>query len=160
MHSFSPFLKVTAMALCLLCLACASPEDQSEDYQSDNGDGQIQPDSPIDENQAEEDEPVVSGPGGFLWKPISDSTGNCVVLAPAYNGIAVVVDRRTGEILDEGVRNHPSNGRGTTSYLSMPGCEYQDVNVLVIDRYSGTLYECRYIEDGCQRSETETPPCQ
>ncbi|MCB0354897.1 MAG: hypothetical protein KDD64_15290 [Bdellovibrionales bacterium] len=64
------------------------------------------------------------GPSGFLFKPISDTTGNAVVLTPQFVSKATINDCRSGKVLTK-LQNHgPSNGRAATLRAPRPGPTY------------------------------------
>lgn len=68
----------------------------------------------------------VDGPGGFLWKPESDSDGNLVILFPPEYGvefIAVYVETLAGET-EGGVFAGFSNPNRQTWRFSLPGEAY------------------------------------
>ncbi len=62
----------------------------------------------------------------FLWKPVSESNGNLVVLVNPTNVRVEVSGARSETLRNQG----PSNGRGTTARASAPGCAYGS-NVVV-----------------------------
>ncbi len=90
----------------------------------------------------------------FLWKPVSESDGNLVVLVDPQN-VDVLVSGSTSETLRD---TGPSNGRGTTARASRPGCEFGE-NVRVqffqngqpIGFIDGTSTVT--IQNGCEREE-------
>lgn len=67
----------------------------------------------------------------FLWKPVSESDGNLVVLV---NPLAVRVEV-TGSLSETLSDRGPSNGRGTTARGRHPGCSFGNgVTVEFFDR--------------------------
>jgi hypothetical protein len=88
--------------------------------------------------------PPSGGPcaGGFLWKPVSDVTGNLVVLFPSSsNPTRVNVNGENGQ----GVGR--TNGNRPTFRFSKPGCAYG--NNIVIDTNEGVCG----VANGCNRTE-------
>lgn len=85
--------------------------------------------------------------GAALWKPMSESDGNLVVLFPYRAGTVVIKDANTGEIIDTGRSTGPSNGYGDTIRFSRPGAAYREVIV------EDSLGNAIYIKDGSQRIE-------
>lgn len=92
----------------------------------------------------------------FLWKPVSDSNGNVVVLVDPP-GVVVIATGSGGSerLTDYG----PSNDRGTTARGSVPGCRFgQDVIVEFYDSQGRIVplvngaYRVR-VPDGCERNE-------
>ncbi|MCB0343830.1 MAG: hypothetical protein KDD66_01865 [Bdellovibrionales bacterium] len=92
----------------------------------------------------------------FLWKPVSDSDGNVVVLVDPV-GVTVVA---TGSAGAETLRDvGPSNDRGTTARGSVPGCrfgrnvivEFYDSRGRIVPIVNGN-YRVQ-VPDGCQRAE-------
>jgi hypothetical protein len=85
-----------------------------------------------------------------LVKPVSDSTGNLVILADNVRGISLV-DLTTGEIIEQGRNAGRSNGRDATVRFSRPGSAYQNVgvmddrgNVLISLRSAGERVQFNY----------------
>lgn len=88
------------------------------------------------------------GPAGqALWKPLSESDGNLVMLFPYVAGTVVIKDANTGEVLDTGRSTGPSNGYADTVRFSRPGSAYREVIV------EDSLGNAIYIKDGSARIE-------
>ncbi len=92
----------------------------------------------------------------FLWKPVSESNGNVVVLVNPTD-IRVVV---SGSINETFVDFGPSNGRGTTARGNRPGCAYgSNVRVEFFD-FQGLRVrvnngnESVTVPNGCNRLDT------
>ena len=85
--------------------------------------------------------------GGALWKPLSESDGNLVMLFPYQAGTVVIKDADTGEIIDTGRSTGASNGYADTVRFSRPGSAYK--NVVVEDQFGNQIF----IADGSQRVE-------
>jgi hypothetical protein len=82
-----------------------------------------------------ETERVSAGPlTSFLWKPVSDSTGNLAVHSGPSNA-SVVVNGETGTNQGAG------NGYGSLARFSRPGCGYPNAQVQVIDDATGLPYD-------------------
>lgn len=95
-------------------------------------------------------EDMVDGPGGSLWKPISESNGNPVVLMPGsycqfvtmemYNNSTLIERARLSNCSENGGRGHWRPGRR---------CEwYQDNTENLFLRFGA---ECRTVPDPCTR---------
>jgi len=91
----------------------------------------------------------------FLWKPISESTGNLAVLVNPRNVRVEVSGDRSDTLGNTG----PSNGRGTTARGPRPGCDYGD-NVVVefFDSSNRRIFVADgrsrvIISKGCERHE-------
>ena len=73
------------------------------------------------------------GAGGFLWKPISDSNGNLVVLMPSEISSevdSVVIKDKNGNVLETGKFSAIANGGRAHFRFSKPGSAYgQSVTV-------------------------------
>ncbi len=73
------------------------------------------------------------GAGGFLWKPISDSNGNLVVLMPSEISSeveSVVIKDKNGNVLESGKFSAIANGGRAHFRFSKPGSAYgQSVTV-------------------------------
>ncbi len=78
------------------------------------------------------DENIISN---FLWKPVSESNGNLVVLVNPLNVRIVVEGSITETLVDRG----PSNGRGTTARGNRSGCSYGNNVVVTFYNSSGEL---------------------
>lgn len=85
--------------------------------------------------------------GQALWKPVSESDGNLVMLFPYVAGTVTIKDAETGQILDTGRSSGPSNGFADTIRFTRPGAAYK--NVIVEDQFGNQIP----IEDGSQRIE-------
>ena len=86
----------------------------------------------------------IDGPGGFLWKPSSESDENLVVLFPKEfvdDFLSVIAELPDGTF-EEGVLSGDTNGDRQTWRFSMPGGEYTG-RLLVDD--SGQ--ECEWVVD-------------
>ena len=93
----------------------------------------------------------------FLWKPVSERDGNVVVLVDPTDVQIIVSGSRSESLTDFG----PSNGRGTTSRGSFPGCGYgTSVLVEFFDRFGRRVrmasgHNSVRVKDGCDRMEVE-----
>lgn len=85
--------------------------------------------------------------GGALWKPLSESDGNLVMLFPYVAGTVVIKDAHTGAVLDTGRSTGASNGYADTVRFSRPGSAYQ--NVVVEDQFGNQIF----IANGSERIE-------
>ena len=68
-------------------------------------------------------------PSGILWKPISESDGNLVVLFPYQAGRVVIRDGNSGEVIAEGRSTGASNGFADTIRFGRPGSAFNNVIV-------------------------------
>lgn len=91
----------------------------------------------------------------FLWKPISDTNGNLVVLIDPFDATIVVHGALTETLRDKG----PGNGFGTQSRGNRPGCNYgANIRVEFFD-FRGLRMKTASGEDsitvanGCSRTE-------
>lgn len=91
----------------------------------------------------------------FLWKPISESNGNLVVLInPGSTNIFAEGNLAGEKLVDHG----PSNNFEVTARGTMPGCAYGNiVNVRFVDIESGIeifpSFGKNITLDGCNRVE-------
>ena len=110
--------------------------------------------SPIDEDEDEQiyDDSVIDD---FLWKPVSESNGNLVVLVNPRN----VQVRVIGAITENLVNTGASNGRGTTARASRSGCSYGRNIKVEFYSSSGEKIALKngeksvHISNGCDRVE-------
>ena len=115
-------------------IAAENAANQPAPAASDNNDGATPspaPTTPVAKPTA----PVVNtgGGGGFLWKPVSDSNGNLVVLLPSqYNGKVKSVSVN-GE---QGSFSGIANGNRSHWRFSKPGAAY-GANARVVAATSG-----------------------
>ena len=112
------------LSACNFDLGNSSSQDQDNDIitidNSDNSTGGVG-DNPLCKGVQS-----IDGPGGFLWKPESDSTGTLVVLFPeefTNQFLAVEAELLDGTI-EEGVFDGFTNGDRQTWRFSKPGSEY------------------------------------
>lgn len=97
----------------------------------------------------------------FLWKPSSERDGNLVILVDPEK-IDVVVEKADGS-RHTGHDFGPSNGRGTTSRFSKPGCWFgHNVKVYHYDREDGGSLvltksgaRSKDLADGCKRYDQD-----
>lgn len=67
----------------------------------------------------------------ILWKPVSDSNGNLVILLPAnYSNTGVAVLSPDGKVLDTGRYVGRTNGNRPTYRFSRPGRSFPDGSIL------------------------------
>lgn len=91
----------------------------------------------------------------FLWKPVSESNGNLVVLVNPTNVRVEVSGARSETLRNQG----PSNRRGTTARASAPGCAYgNNVTVRFFDSSGAAIPVITggtsvTIPNGCSRVE-------
>jgi hypothetical protein len=79
-------------------------------------------------NKIGESEPL-DGPEGFLFKPVSDTTGNLVILLPhalKEQVESVILKNSAGEVLDQGNDGGYGNGDRQHFRFSKPGSEYPE----------------------------------
>jgi hypothetical protein len=71
---------------------------------------------------------------GFLWKPVSESTGKLVVLTPDANGAAIytVRDGKRGTLVETGSYSGVANGGRAHYRFSKPGSGYGPDPVIVL----------------------------
>ncbi|WKZ56567.1 MAG: hypothetical protein QY326_07505 [Bdellovibrionota bacterium] len=155
-----------SIAACSLLLGCGGTSEDREfltqDSESDifaagpSGGGSASNQSDLNDGGNEEpsgsDSSISSSLiNDFLWKPVSESDGNLVVLV---NPIGVRVEV-TGAISETLADRGPSNGRGTTARARSPGCRFGDrVVVEFFDRSGRRIL----LEDG-RRSVTVPRGC-
>ena len=95
------------------------------------------------------------GSSGFLFKPVSDSNGKLVVLAPSEltgNVESIVLKDSTGSVLDEGVFSGVGNGEREHFRFSKAGGDYPD-NLVVEIRLKDGSVKTFDIADPSQRVE-------
>lgn len=83
---------------------------------------------------------VRDGPGGFLWKPVSDSTGKlAVLLPPQYAGVAqaAYLVGPDGERLEKGQDGGVGNGDRQHYRFSKPGGKYPPGTTVVVELANG-----------------------
>jgi hypothetical protein len=85
--------------------------------------------------------------GSLLWKPVSESNGNLVILFPYAAGTVTIKDAATGQVLDTGTSTGPSNGYADTVRFNAPGASFQNVT---LEDSAGNTFT---IQDGSQRIE-------
>lgn len=76
---------------------------------------------------------AADGPGGFLWKPVSDGNGKLVVLLPqALTGRVdgVIVQDSNGRVLEKGDYANVANGGREHFRFDKPGAAYGE-NIIV-----------------------------
>ncbi len=67
----------------------------------------------------------------ILWKPVSDSNGNLVILLPSnYSNTGVAVLSPDGKVLDTGRYVGRTNGNRPTYRFSRPGRSFPDGSIL------------------------------
>lgn len=88
----------------------------------------------------------------FRFKPISDSNQRLVILTDGSAQIKLV-DLNTGEMIEQGQNDGPSNGYGGTFRFSKPGSAYN--NVAVVNEAGQVLYK---IGSGAQSIKTAITP--
>ncbi len=70
---------------------------------------------------------------GFVWKPVSDNTGNLAVLLPSsYSNVGVSVLSPDGNLIENGNYVGRSNGDRPTYRFSRPGGSFPDGSLLKI----------------------------
>jgi hypothetical protein len=97
--------------------------------------------------------------GGFLYKPVSDTTGNLVILMPPqYAGQVSSVALRgpTGEILENGQFSGNGNGGRDHFRFSRPGSGYPDNLTVEVTLNSGEVVKY-LIGDSSARNEGGEP---
>lgn len=99
----------------------------------------------------------LDGPGGFVWKPVSDSDSKLVVLLPAlYAGMIKKVEVHSSlpptedTKLEEGEYKYDSNGGRPTFRFNKPGSQYGDNLHVVAYKEDGSMLSWS-IKDGGQR---------
>lgn len=95
-------------------------ENNNETIQNNNEGGAL-PENGSGENPICLSVQGIDGPNGFLWKPISESNGNLVVLFPTEYSVkfeSVVIDGEQGRFADF------ANGNRQHWRFSKPGSQY------------------------------------
>ncbi len=86
----------------------------------------------------------------YLWKPASDSDGNLVILTDVYD-VTVSVGGEVGQGIG------PSNGYGSTSRFTKPGCAYGSATVEFRDSNGKRIYtkdgQASLTGAGCSRDK-------
>lgn len=117
------------------------------------------PPSSGDIGSAPEGSQKLDGSGGFLWKPVSESNGNLVVLLPS--SLNDLVDRveihsalppSDGTKIGEGRFSSIANGDRSHWRFSKPGAEYGDGIHVVAFRKDGQTVTWQ-IDDGSERTD-------
>jgi hypothetical protein len=98
---------------------------------------------------------VTGAGGGFLWKPVSESSGDLVVLIPSqYTGSisTVFIARSNGTVVEQGSYGGVHNGGRVHFRFSQSGSYYGSGIYVVADLEDGTTVNW-YIPDGGSRTE-------
>lgn len=98
---------------------------------------------------------VSIGAGGFLWKPVSESTGNLVVLLPASTrGRTQQVATISGAFGSEsaGMRHEHHNGGRPHFYFSRPGAAYGTNITVQAPLTDGSVFSI-VVPNGAARTE-------
>jgi hypothetical protein len=97
----------------------------------------------------------IDGAEGFLFKPISDTTGNLVILLPQSlknNVESVILKNSSGETLEEGIDSGYANGDRQHFRFNKPGAEF-GANVTVEVKLKSGGKEIFMIEDPSRRHD-------
>lgn len=82
----------------------------------------------------------IDGGDGFLWKPVSDSTGKLAVLMPASISsqiVNVVIKSPAGALIETGAYGGIGNGNRYHARFSKPGGQYPDGTIAVANLKGG-----------------------
>lgn len=93
----------------------------------------------------------IDGDGGFVFKPVSDSDGNLVVLLPAQftNDVSsLLLKDKDGNEIEEGNSVGPTNGDRETYRFNKPGADYQKDLVVEVTLKDGTVKEYHIANPG------------
>lgn len=129
-----------ALQACYESILVETPTMPTPDPDQNNTNDGYYPDTAIDD---------------FLWKPVSESTGNLVVLLNVKDAVVKV----KGAVSEQLVNTGPSNGRGTTARASRSGCAFgKNIKVEVFDRNGQRILvkdgsKSISIQNGCDRVE-------
>lgn len=119
---------------------------------AENSSNVTTPDAVIEESVPLYSDDVITS---FIWKPVSESTGNLVVLINPFNASCVVDGAITETLTNTGA----SNGKGSTLRGQKRGCTYGngvkiycfDKSGLPIRNFDGNDYVL--VPGGCDRFE-------
>ncbi len=92
-----------------------------------------------------------SVPRGFLWKPVSESNGKCVVLLPSNmtgKVAGVTVKGPDGQTLESGRFSSVANGGREHYRLGKPGSAYPPGSTVEIQMRDGTTQSVRIPDTG------------